>query len=230
MIISAGMRRFNVNNVGISTPPEFIGVSARGTATAVTMPTHQAGDLLIIQYMTDANGEFSSAPSGWTLLPTSKVYGGRFISLAYKIATSSSEPTLNISSNVNTTIDSATWVFNIRGANPSSPINAQQNSSRTSQANPQIISGLTTTSDNCLILSMITSVVRGASGDVYSSWNNPNIEVFDVGFTDDNGGTFGMAVGVKEIAGLVADTTVTGNTGRTGYGTGNCLMLAISPK
>lgn len=214
-----------------SSPPEYIGVSARGVATAVTMPTHQAGDLLIMQYMTDSNGEFISPPSGWNLLPVSKGTGSRFISLAYKIAQSNNEPTVNITTNVNTSVDSATWVFNIRGANPTNPINTQQNSFRNSGTVNGTIQGLTTTNDNCLILSIITSAIRSTTGGL-SNWANPSLvsilESFDLGFTNDNGGTFGMAHGVKESSGVVANTTFTITTG-TNFNINNFTMLAINP-
>lgn len=214
-----------------SSPPEYIGVSARGVVSAVTMPTHQAGDLLIMQYMTDANGELSSAPSGWTLLPVSKGSTTRPISLAYKIAQSNNEPTLNVTSNVNNSIDTATWVFNIRGASPTNPINAQQNSFRNTGTVNGTIQGLTTTNDNCLILSIITSAKDSTTGGL-SNWANPSLVAisgsFDLGFTSDNGGTFGMAHGVKESAGVVANTTFTITTG-TNFNLNNFTMLAINP-
>lgn len=214
-----------------SSPPEYIGVSARGVASAVTMPTHQAGDLLIMQYMTDSNGEYTSPPSGWNILPVSKGTGTRFIALAYKIAQSNNEPTLNVTSNVNNTIDSATWVFNIRGASPTNPINAQQNSFRNTGIMNGTIQGLTTTNDNCLILSIITSAKDSSIGGL-SNWANPSLVSisgsFDLGFTNDNGGTFGMAHGVKESSGVVANTTFTITTG-TNYNLNNFTMLAINP-
>lgn len=215
----------------ISSPPEYIGVSARGVASVVTMPTHEAGDLLIIQYMTDSNGQFTSPPSGWTLLPVSKGYTSRFISLAYKIAQSNNEPILDVSSNVNDSVDSATWVFNIRGANPTNPINAQQNSFRNTGTVNGTIQGLTTTIDNCLILSIIASAKDSSTGGL-SNWANPSLvsitESFDLGFTSDNGGTFGMAHGVKESSGVVANTTFTITSG-TNFNLNNFTMLAINP-
>lgn len=230
-MIPSGLNTMLMASAAPTNPPEYIGVSARGVATAVTMPSHQVGDLLIMQYMTDSNGEFISPPSGWNLLPVSKGYGSRFISLAYKIAQSNNEPTLNITTNVNTSVDSATWVFNIRGASPTNPINAQQNSFRNTGTVNGTIQGLTTTNDNCLILSLITSAKDSITGGL-SNWANPSLvsitESFDLGFTSDNGATFGMAHGVKESSGIVANTTFT-ITPETNFTLNNFTMLAINP-
>ena len=95
---------------------EYIGESAAVGATTLALPAHQAGDLLVVLYV--SSGASASIPSDWTTLfnnSGSRTYG------AYKIAESDAETVGNWS-----TIYSYTRRFSFvwRGANDQSPVGA----------------------------------------------------------------------------------------------------------
>jgi hypothetical protein len=64
--------------------------SAAAEATSVTLPTHQAGDLLIMFAMRAANG-LPTIPSGWFLGGSRTSSSGISLMIAWKVAASSSE-------------------------------------------------------------------------------------------------------------------------------------------
>lgn len=68
--------------------PAFIGAATALNATSITLPAHQAGDILIVASMSSTA---PSAPAGWTTVtfqdPTAQIRGR----IGWKVATSSSE-------------------------------------------------------------------------------------------------------------------------------------------
>lgn len=68
----------------------FVGANS-ASATTVTVPTHQAGDLLLIYALRDQSGTAPSLPAGWTSLATNNSANDLAVRVGYKIAASSSE-------------------------------------------------------------------------------------------------------------------------------------------
>lgn len=97
------------------TQPEFIGSTVSAGGSTITLPTHQAGDLILIHAFRDGNTAPPSLPSGWTNITSG---GASTCSnrAGYKIAASSSETSGTWTSS--TTLIAEVW----RNVNPTSPI------------------------------------------------------------------------------------------------------------
>lgn len=65
--------------------------SASNESTSVTLPTHQAGDLIIIAAMRSTSTVNSTVPSGWTLIGANTGLNTDNLMIAFKIATTASE-------------------------------------------------------------------------------------------------------------------------------------------
>ncbi len=132
----------------------YIG-SATAAATTVTLPTHQAGDLILIFAFRDSSSTAPSLPSGYTSKATasSDDFDGAAMRLGYKIAASGSETS-------GTWTNATQLVCHVyRGVDQTTPLGASGGTTRQTQ-------GTTTASYPTLTLSVAngTSWIAGFGG------------------------------------------------------------------
>lgn len=203
-----------------------VAVSGSSAGTTVVWPTHMVGDLLFIECQT--SNETVTLPSGFSQIGpqtgtgTPGAVGANLIMGMWKIAASTSEPTVNIPDAGNHTVRGAIL---IRGVDPSGPVNAFSDSTGTTAS--ITLPGLTTTRGNCLVIHCITDAADNALVGRYSGWTNADLtsvtEDLDGGTNAGNGGGIGAAHGGRAVAGVVGNGSVAFS-----LGTIDCAMKTIA--
>lgn len=118
----------------------FVSVAAAAGANTVALPTHAAGDLIIVHCYNNDNTNIPTTPSGGY---TSLIFNTATTSadrVFYKIATSGSE---TLGTSTNATDVSATVYRGVNASNPLGNRNLQVSSSATSITYPNISAGVT---------------------------------------------------------------------------------------
>lgn len=207
-------------------PAQFIAASALTTGATPAMPAHQAGDIILILAMADANNvapTLSVAQNFAAVTGASQAHNETGSSLDYGgnvfwcRAASGSEtaPTLA------TVSASITLIFRgvIASGNPWDVVVANDHSGGSSTA--VTINGGTTTVADVLLVMLATSTAGSAS---FSGWTNADLtnvtERADVtrdGGTSGTTHTFGVATGFKASAGAFGATTATCATSSKGH-------------
>lgn len=217
-----------------SQPPARV---AKGTITSgngqVTpnMPTHAAGDILLLVYETQGGTTALNTANGFqavtnspqnctsgTLLTALHVYWHR--------ATSAAMSAPIIAAPTNHTV---AQVFSIRGCTASgNPWDTTRGDVTTADDTAVSIAGDTTTIPNCLIVLLCSHGIDSASAQ-FTGITNSSLsslsEWEDGGAVDGNGGGFLVATGIKEAPGSVSTTTATLGSA-SGQGR---LMIALKP-
>lgn len=187
---------------------QAVGTADSATTGAITptLPTHAAGDLIILACEGDTTS-FGTDPTGYTSLG---VVTGSSTKLCvwYKIAASGAEsnPTITPSSANHTYAQ----VITFRNVHQTLPIHAQsEGSANTNSVNGAL--GIDTAIDDTIILQIIAYGVDNA-GPLASAEANTTITVterHDAGSINGNGGGLIMYTGSLAAAGRVAQTTFT---------------------
>lgn len=147
---------------GAGAPTTAPGASVAGTlaarttagANAVTMPTHQAGDLLIAVGMIRSTAQTLSTPTGWSAIPgitnpVARSTVARYY-FWYKIATSGAEACSSTSSGA---VDSYLQVYRVRDVDQTTPFDVN-GVTTTGTVDPAVATGITPTTVNTRILAV----------------------------------------------------------------------------
>ncbi len=235
----------NLDDTLAATAPYFkrLGAKVQSTGGSVTpsVPDHSVDDLLLL--VVEANyGGFGTQNSitldsaeGFVAVagtPVQHTGGSGSISgtqagLYWKRARTTSELPPTVSSSNDHIV---AWIVTIGNAkdfgNPISVVATGTSTLETSFTGP----GLTTTVDNCLVMTMITTATDSASTIKASDWANADLvdvhEILDDGTTNGGGGGVVAAVGVRETAGAVGTWTATSNA----FYTCAKITIAIEPR
>ena len=196
--------------------PQFVAkgaFSGQATAAAPTMPTFNAGDLLVLVQVS-ANqaitvpGTYTEVSSSPQSTGTAAAAGGIRLSVATRVAVAGdAAPTLTDTGNMN-----AAQIYSFRGIDSASPINVQAGTTQAATT-AVVFSNPTTTTDNCLILNVFGNDRDiGASGNLSSVANAglANLTTqHDECVAAGVGGGLALITGQKLTAGAVGGTTAT---------------------
>jgi hypothetical protein len=169
---------------GAGSTIEFIDSSYELSGTSVDIPTHAAGDLILVFYIQNAIIANETAPAGWTTI-FSKNEGLFYKSIiAYKIASDSSTT-------------SGSWangnfaVFVWRGVNSSNPIGNENSIFRNETAGTLSIPSLTTNSSGWIAsFAMLFNANKFSTGGYPSDFSNMKVRFNNSNFRrawDSNG-------------------------------------------
>lgn len=166
-----------------------------GTVTSASIdadiPVHETGDLLVAFVNTDAAVTIN-VPTGWTQITPNRTTNSCSNRTFYRFATSNSETvTITLSTAETYTVT----IVSVIGANTSNPIDVVAERTSASSTQPFTTPNITTTTDNCLLFSFL-STDSGIGPTCQPGWSN--ITTGDAGA---NSG--GVAYSFKEQAGLV---------------------------
>jgi hypothetical protein len=208
-----------------------VGGNAASTTSATPgLPTGTAtGDLLITIVASAGASTEPTMPSGWTKIRTVKngtASTDSMLSVFYCVYTSQSRTVSGTTDHISARIigiEAGTF-------DAVNPINAESGGNVQASTTSVSISGLTTTVDNCLVLSISGASLPDANSTAqYSSWANSSLtgitERTDNNTNNGNGGGHGSASGVKATAGAVSATTAT----KASAALLANLMVAIAP-
>lgn len=235
----------NLDDTLPASAPYFkrLGAKSQSTGGSVSpsVPAHVEDDLLLciveanyggsgVQnsiVLDSAEGFVAVAGTPFRYAGSGGSTGGTQAALYWKRATSSSTPPPTVSSSNDHIV---AWIVSVGGVKDfGNPINAVATGSAlvaTSFTGP----GLTTTVNNCLVLSMITTATDSASTAKASEWANADLvdvhEILDDGTTNGGGGGVVAAVGILETAGVAGDFTATSSA----FYTSAKITIALEPR
>jgi hypothetical protein len=210
-----------------------LGANAAGTTSATPgLPTGTVnGDLLICIAASSGSATEPSMSGGWTKIRTVKNGTALTDSMLTVWWHTGSSTTVSRAISSLTNHVSARIIGITTGTfNASAPINAESGGNVQASTTSVSISGLTTTVDDCLILSISGASLPDANSTAqYASWTNASLasitERTDNNVNNGNGGGHGSASGVKTTAGVVSATTAT----KASSALLANLMVAIAP-
>jgi len=178
-------------------------VATATTTPSAIMPPHQSGDLIVIMDVADANPTIGT-PSGWTSQQNAAVtnVSGRMLT---KVAASSSETYTG----TNTTSEEHVIIAVVcRGVDGTTPVNVSSVRSIDDTSRPFAGSGLTTTSNDCVVLHFLA-----ADGSLGLQPSAVGIVPVDSGRAAASGGCSGIfAYEWKATAGAVSAPNWTGDS------------------
>lgn len=197
--------------------PVYVGAGvafASAAAGPVAWPlAHQIGDLALLLVKTSAQNV--PAPTGWTELPNSPQSVGVAATLDsarlhvfWRRANSVNEPDVYVP-------DSGDHQYAVillfRGcAIAAVPYDATAGNTVTPATVAVSSPGLTTTTDDCLIVAIVARGEDNAAAR-FSGWANADLvnvtEIYDAGTATGLGGGFGVATGARAVAGVIGATT-----------------------
>ena len=127
------------------------------TSLSVAMPTHSAGDLLLVaiqQYSVGAT--LSTTATGWAKAVGVVTTSGNSSSCAlfYKVATSSAEPSITVTSSDATAREMTAIALTVIDVDTTTPINVTASLDQNSAQKHASATTVTTTSSNCLVLNV----------------------------------------------------------------------------
>lgn len=139
--------------------------STNATLTVTQPAGHQTGDILILTGVSGGGGPTINTPAGWTLISQSVAWNGGFSKSAafYKIAASSSEPSVSVTTAATSYLDCQITAWS--GADGTTPIDANTGwlDSGTGSTN-FVCQAITTVTNNALIVYLIHDVEGAAYG------------------------------------------------------------------
>lgn len=209
----------------VSTPPALRAAGATATANATTVsatiPTVQAGDVLLLLAISSTSSPPASVPAGWTA-----VSGGAFTSgtsgtiyvgavLAYKVA-AGNETGATVAVTWPDSSKKIASVASFSGVDTTTPIDQITTAVNTTTVNARAIGTINIATGNTLPVLLVSDRAAGtapAEGIASTTWTYPN------GFTQAVAGVSGTGTNGGDVSLAVATAPVTSTTGAFGGGT-----------
>lgn len=203
---------------------------AAGLCTVVPPAGHAADDLFImcVEFRASAITTLINVPSGWTLIGniTANAAVGLEAAFFYRVATSSSEPSVTLTATAAVS-ESCAAIISYTGARNSAPIHAFSPANNGANAT-MYAPGIETLLADCLVLGIVMWTNASTGPNVSSSSNSDFSSLatrLDAGTTDGAGGGIVVIEGALATPMTVQFTTIT--IGITPGGFSPCATIAL---
>ena len=200
--------------------------ASTGADVTVTLPTHAAGDILLLQVIVRDVNDTITWPSGWTQLATVDRGTTARYWWAWKRAASSAETNPLVDKNT-TTGDTYAAVTTYRGALAASDPWDVIGTPNTSTTAAHVLNGVTTATADSLIIASVSGEDNSAASTTYSATDPTSLtqRLYDESVTGSDGACAAGA-GAKAATGATGNVTATWSA--TVVGSGG-IVLALKP-
>ena len=200
--------------------------ASTGADVTVTLPTHAAGDILLLQVIVRDVNDTITWPSGWTQLATVDRGTTARYWWAWKRAASSAETNPLVDKNT-TTGDTYAAVTTYRGALAASDPWDVLGTPNTSTTAAHVLNGVTTATADSLIIASVSGEDNSAASTTYSATDPTSLtqRLYDESVTGSDGACAAGA-GAKAATGATGNVTATWSA--TVVGSGG-IVLALKP-